>query len=176
MQSWRIGVLFLTFCTTVATVNIDADFFPKFRKQIASQHYLETTGVIQESRIEYYYSSRPTRRRSIPVIRYTFSLEKRLYTCDRYKYAWGGRSVEEVIGRLPKGKTVPVHYNPENPGDAVLEKGVGEGDWLQYWLVVGLNFLVLFGWCIGLFWRRKTKAHSSVGAGGASRGIGNRIF
>ena len=44
------------------------------------------------------------------------------------------------VDRYPEGSHVLVYYNPENPENATLEPGLGQGDWLVF--AIGLGMLV----------------------------------
>lgn len=49
------------------------------------------------------------------------------------------------LKRYPPGAKVRVHYNPDNPAEATLEPGMGQGDWMVFALgVIAIAAAVLF--------------------------------
>lgn len=65
--------------------------------------------------------------RSLPRVVYTYSVDGKDYTSERISFASGYRAkeVDAVLSRYSAGQTVPVHYQPERPSEAVLEPGSG---------------------------------------------------
>ena len=65
--------------------------------------------------------------RSLPRVVYAYAVDGKDYRSERVSFASGYRpkEVDEVLSRYSVGQTVPVHYKPEQPGEAVLEAGSG---------------------------------------------------
>ncbi len=73
-------------------------------------------------------------------VRYTYEVQGVAYESTRYRYAaWGSSNkgrVEDFARRFPVGAQVPVFYDPESPGEAVLITGV---DGMYLFLLMFLN-------------------------------------
>ncbi len=65
--------------------------------------------------------------RSLPRVAYTYSVAGETYSSGRISFAAGYRAkeVDDVLSRYTVNQTVPVHYRPEQPAEAVLEPGSG---------------------------------------------------
>ena len=65
-------------------------------------------------------------------------------------------SCERALTLYPEGGAVTVHYDPNDPSDAVLD--VTRYDWIGYFLVGGLLFLV-GGWFVGMYLISRFESH-----------------
>lgn len=65
--------------------------------------------------------------RSLPRVAYTYSAEGKDYASEQISFASAYRphEVDAVLARYAVGQNVPVHYQPQQPGTAVLEPGSG---------------------------------------------------
>ena len=62
-----------------------------------------------------------------------------------------GRSfAEEIVARYPKGTRIKVYYDPDTPGNAVLEPG----DTLRAWLTIGFGAVLMIVGAV-VFMRRR---------------------
>jgi hypothetical protein len=111
------------------------------RQADTSQDWLGVQGKIIESRIEKrestdYDGSSTTHYTAI--VRYTYSVMGEEFTGDRVAFgikAIDKNSANEIINRYPVDNTVMIYYDPNNPGQAVLERVTKTG-WLQ--VVIGI--------------------------------------
>lgn len=78
---------------------------------------------------------------TVPVVEYEFSVAGRTWRGRRISIGEdaGGAHTEATLRRYPVGAAVSVHYDPGNPGNCVLERGIPEG------VAKGLAVLVAFG-------------------------------
>jgi hypothetical protein len=117
-----------------------------------SQGWASTIGTIVESRLGQstnYSGDAPTVSYS-PVVEYTYSVLGQAYTGERITFGMTEASsrsarAKEVLNRYPAGEQVTVHYDPNNPSEAVLERRAGGG--AAGW-IIGIIFLVA-GLCFG---------------------------
>ena len=97
-------------------------------RSFQSNNWEPTNGRIVKSEIE--VSGYGRRRRSRAVVSYSYVVKGKRYECDNIQF--GGLSIGSSIAGLfgkpqvledyPKGKSVRVFYNPNNPDDAVLKR------------------------------------------------------
>lgn len=80
------------------------------------------------------------------AIAYAYAVNGQSLSGDRV--AWGGRSsssnareAEAMVARYPVGSAVQVYYNPERPGEAVLEPAAKGG--LRTLMIVAVSFVVV---------------------------------
>jgi hypothetical protein len=79
---------------------------------------------------------------------YSYAVNDRTYKSNSI---WSGANYsssssgeqQRIVDRYPQGKVVAVHYDPEHPGEAVLEPGAFFTSYIMY--VVGWFFLVIGG-------------------------------
>jgi hypothetical protein len=62
--------------------------------------------------------------RSLPVYWYEFQVGQKTYQGNRYSF---GSIMDTLIPKYVVGQSVTVFYDPTNPGDAVLKRGVAPG-------------------------------------------------
>lgn len=116
-------------------------------RQIRAGAYPTVTGTIVDSRIK---SDQEADRSYWPAIRFAYVVAGRRYESDHYDYLipYHGQLeyARSVVARFPNGRKVTVHYNPQNPADAVLSIDVfhGEGG-ITLAILVPLN-LIAAGW------------------------------
>ena len=96
----------------------------------ATRRWLQTTGTVITSRVV----SRTTNEHgannsdltNTPLVEYEYQVNDQKFRSDRIRIG-GGKSeveLEYVLGRYPLGAKVVVYYNPADPQQAVLERGV----------------------------------------------------
>ncbi len=113
-----------------------------------------TSGVVQSTDMQvhrhYDLDNRRTSYTYEPVVEYTYSLMGQGYSSKKIAFGATGfnqRKAQEILARYPQGATVTVHYNPQNPGEAVLETtakgGVAFIIAAVAFIVIGLAILVL---------------------------------
>lgn len=63
--------------------------------------------------------------RSQPRVTYSYAVNGKSFTGQRISFATAmpPKETDAILARYPVGQTVPVHYAPENPAEAVLEPG-----------------------------------------------------
>jgi hypothetical protein len=81
-----------------------------------------------------------------PRVVYEYEVNGQTYRGDRLRigiesFIGSRRRVEQELARYPVGSAVTVYYNPANPAEAVLQRGVGS----RAALVIGITFLVIAG-------------------------------
>lgn len=58
-------------------------------------------------------------------VRYRYEVDGRNYQCDKISFGYYSSSslkdARDIVGKYKVGKMVVVHYDPENPGRAVIE-------------------------------------------------------
>ncbi len=89
--------------------------------------------------------------RNFADIRYEYAVNGKRFKGQRVSIGedLGNFRVAETLARYPVGKTVVVHYNPENPAEAVLENEAPEGVWGTMAGFIGVMAVLLIGGTIG---------------------------
>ena len=121
-----------------------------FRRRFAAKQAASLAWPTCEGRVTraYVESSRDRQGRTqyTPHLGYSYAVAGRNYDCDRI--AWGGSSTgnwpkaaDDTVARYPVGSAVKVHYNPENPSEAVLEPAQTAG--LRVLLFIAIIFALV---------------------------------
>lgn len=144
--------------------------FERARLGSASESWVEVEGEIISSRVA---SSRGrsaassrTEWRYYARLGYRYEYEGRSYSGSKISYddppggsdESGKREAEEFLSDFPRGATVSVYVDPENPEQSVLLRGTtGSGVWIP--LAFGIVAFGVGGWMIwfGLRLRRKRR-------------------
>ena len=107
-----------------------------------------TMGTVTFSTVERRQSSDSTA--SYPVVNYTYQVMGQMFEGRKIMPGpeTGGSFAHKVVARYPVGAQVMVYYDPNNPSDAVLERGMpGYIKWL--WITIVLVDVFLCG--MGVF-------------------------
>lgn len=129
---------------------------------IKSYQYVETTGKVTSSRVEETRDHK--RKRSFrPQVEYDYlvdgkTLHGKVRTFGEATISGTGarHSAEGVLKRYPVGQEVPVFYNPDDPQQAVLERGIGGNELLLVLFMTPFNGVMLGIWSAVFYqWRRR---------------------
>jgi hypothetical protein len=75
-------------------------------------------------------------------VSYEYSVANEVYRGNKIWFDGSGTlsrtKAEEIADRFAEGRTVPVFYNPADPGDAVLVPGPGDTRFIKPYMVVGM--------------------------------------
>ncbi|HIH42313.1 TPA: DUF3592 domain-containing protein [Candidatus Woesearchaeota archaeon] len=131
-----------------------------------ARHSLEwpgVEGIIIGSRIEKMESYESDGSRQVtyyPRIAYFYNISDKSFTSNRVSFGeyWSSniKHSEEVVAKYPLDARISVYYDPNNPENSVLEKGLSWG--IYFVLLFGLVFLavgIFFG--VVFFYKRKKK-------------------
>ena len=90
-------------------------------------------------------------------VAYSYRVRDREFTGSRIRTSDGEYSVRDgaaqAIRGISVGKQIPVHYNPANPPQSVLQTGVGFQEYAILLAPVGM--LILGVWLFRLLWRTR---------------------
>jgi len=79
-------------------------------------------------------------------VAYAYEVNQQKYENDRFSYGTESyrklSKAKEALARYPKGKRVPVFYDPDNPSHSVLTRGTGTS-WIAI-VLGGLGLLLAF--------------------------------
>jgi hypothetical protein len=101
------------------------------------------------------------------AMRYGFVVDDREYSGDRYRY--GGFSSSDcgwaqgVVARYPAGAKATVYYNPSNPEDSVLSRGLFGSDLFMVAFMTPFNIVMLGFWAAGWAHLRRRWGHREAG-------------
>ncbi|MEM1166502.1 MAG: DUF3592 domain-containing protein [Planctomycetota bacterium] len=145
-------------CFIVALVFLTIKFSEALPDGMRTFGWLKTTGVIEESS----YRSTPGpsfNSRFTPTIAYSYEVDgithqsevvTKTFGYGTFKYEHQAR---RVVNRYPEGSVVDVYYDPSDPEEAVLERGV---KWFAVMpLVVGPIFALAFLRLLFEVWRKR---------------------
>lgn len=89
--------------------------------------------------------------RNFAEVVYEYVVNGKTYKASRVSIGedLGDFGVEETLSRYPKGAAVRVHYNPDKPGEAVLERNAPEGVWRTMAIFIGIVIALFAGFAFG---------------------------
>lgn len=127
-SGWGGGVGLAIFAVIWTALVLCFDVFVGYGmvKAVLAQNYPSTTGEVIHSKLErhrgddgYTYGA---------DIHFTYAVGGQTYTSEEHSYgAWNNSDssgARKLLRKYPVGETVTVYYNPSDPSDAVLERGV----------------------------------------------------
>lgn len=117
----------------------------------ASKRWPTASGTIVSSALE---KSPEHKRRYRAAVQYRYRVGGKDYEASRV--FWGGnegrqKHMTSVVASYPAGNTVPVHYDPQNPAEAVIDptQNVGSRPLVLY--AMGMMTLGLFAFTGGVY-------------------------
>lgn len=119
------------------------------KKASLSEEWPTTTGVITSSEIRESKNDEGTNMYAADVT-YEYQVDEAQYTGNRISLNSANSTTSSInsvlkdIKKYPEGERVTVYYDPEYPGESVLQPGA---DWVVYLV----KFLPLFMGVLGLF-------------------------
>ncbi|HSO11620.1 MAG TPA: DUF3592 domain-containing protein [Anaerolineales bacterium] len=137
-----IGSIF--FSTLIVDGILLGIIFITRRKVAQASNWPSTMGTVTFSTVEVRRSSEGSSY--YPVVHYTYQVMGQPHQGNKIMPgpAVGGSGAHKVVERYPAGAQVMVYYDPDNPSDAVLERGMpGHIKWL--WVALILTDLFLCG-------------------------------
>lgn len=130
--------------------------------QWRSLGYAATSGVITHSEIE--ESSDGDEGTSyIPRLKFNYSVANTQYTGKTYHYGTLGAGrdfAEEIVANHPVGAKVDVYYDPADPTNAVLKRGILPIDLFAPFFMTPFNMVMIGGWLFAIkeFIRKRRNA------------------
>ncbi len=131
-----------------------------------SYSYAETSGVITSSAMEEHGASEETTYTA--QIMYSYTVSGQNFAGIRISdgpMSGTRRQTQPIVDRYPAGATVKVYYDPANPSEAVLEKGISGHTF--YITIVFMPFLAAFSGLWRLVRAQSRDASGTARAGGA---------
>jgi len=116
----------------------------------AQRRFASTQGVVLSSEVKTERGDGDSGPTYFPCIKYRYSVGGRQYVSTRYAYGMGSTSefgyVQTVVSEHPPGRKVRVWYDPDDPGEAILQLEVPGGLYflllfLQPFLIVALGLI-----------------------------------
>lgn len=114
-------------------------------RQVRANSYATTTGTITRAELKVVHGDGDSYQ---PEVLYQYEVAGQPYDGRRIRYdstTLGKAHSESIVARYAAGQTVPVHYDPQAPGEAVLELGLEAAN------LLGLLFLTPFNAVAFLF-------------------------
>ena len=154
-----IGAIALLFFTVFWTAGVGlADFFVgrDALNAFRSEAFAATTGVVTSSEV--------TKHRGdegpsfTPEIHYTYQVDGLTFVGERYSFSAfarpGSRWARDAVAEYPVGRTVAVHYDPDDPALSVLKPGLGPSNLFMLLFLTPFNVVALgLWWLVGpLIW------------------------
>ena len=115
---------------------------------LASRSWPVSDGVVLSSKVHTHTSQNHSNY--VPKVHYKYQVHGQWYTGDRLAFGFSNRSREEtsdIVDRYTPGTAIPVHFNPNRPGESVLQPGMHTINWLGFAfgvVALGLAFLRRF--------------------------------
>jgi len=125
----------------------------------ATEHWPSVTGVVRASSVEKFSNADSDGREATlyePDIIYDYTVDGKPYSSNEIALDFRSRSYKKssdaqmIVERYSPGSQIDVYYDPQHPIKAVLEPGVGIGNYIV--IGSGLLFMILGPLC-GLFGR-----------------------
>lgn len=118
----------------------------KLLRAKASVDWPIAQGIVAASSVESHRNS-DGNTKDIAAIVYEFSVDGIIFNGERVVYGdrfYKALRIDSIIDRYPEGKSVTVHYMPDNPEECLLEPGIKLWTWLYFAFgifIIGIGIL-----------------------------------
>lgn len=134
---------------TLVTGGFDAFIATSLINQFGAASYPTAKGFVTASEVTRHSGSKGGTTYGV-ALQYTYAVDGKPYTCDRYAYGDFSSSdhgrAQRIVDSHPVGKEVEVHYNPADPTDATLSAGVERSTLFMLVFMTPFNLIMLGAW------------------------------
>lgn len=139
-------VTYLAGLVTILLIVADCLLGRALVRQADTRDYISDPGTIISTSMADAYEKT---RNPDPGMSYTYSVAGHKYLSHRDKFFWlPGDRTDDTLNDLPAGCMIEVFYDPMNPRQAVLVRGLEKADLVYATLLVLLNLATLAFWCV----------------------------
>jgi len=128
-RNWFTLFLAVVFSATLWPMSVY--FFIGLVRQAATGAWPAAQGEVLDSHVVSHRGRKSTTYR--PEVTFRYTVDGRSYTADTVTrgttFADSSSYAQRVVNSHPRGRRVSVHYNPDNPAEAVLLAGFGDREW-----------------------------------------------
>jgi hypothetical protein len=141
------GVIGFCFLTAMALVAFGF-FAHTMYEGWASRPWPVADGMVLSSEVRTHTTE--NRTSYSPIIHYKYQVHGKWYTGSRLAFGFSNRSREassDIVEGYAAGTSIPVHYDPNQPENSVLQPGVHSINWLAFVFgaaALGMAFLLRF--------------------------------
>ncbi len=155
VAGWGCLLFFALFWSSI-TLMFDVIWGWNVIRQVRALDYPTAVGTVTKSEVESHRGSKGGRTYS-PKISYTYRVDGKNYTGDRYRYgdySSSGGSAQGIVNEHPVGRKIDVHYVAADPADSVLFAGLEGSDLFWPMFMTPFNLIMLALW-YAPFWNRR---------------------
>jgi len=151
---------FIAGTLTVLLIVADCLVGRPLMRQAATRDFVSSPGtIIATSAADFYEKSRNPN----PGMSFTYSVGGRKFLSHRDKFIWlPGDHTDEILHYLPAGCMIEVFYDPPNPREAVLVRGLEKADLVYATALVLLNLAAMIYWLLPGWFQREIRRVGSV--------------
>ena len=154
-----LGFSFWTGLLLLAGIGLTVWGWNTLQNARASTAWPTTDGVVIKSEVTQSMDDEGRESYS-PRVSYSYTVNDIVRTNNTIKFSDTSyndlRKAQEVTGNYSVGKNIVVHYDPESPGNAVLEPGVSGGSYIVLTFGVLLVLIALANGPLSFFFGNKT--------------------
>lgn len=152
-----LGALLTAIIATGVIGPFDYFFLGSIVGQLRTQSYPTTTGTILHSSVETTADSEGGNSHR-PEITFAYEIDGKNFESSAWRHGNLGLSdpsyAEEIVARYSPGSEVIVHYNPNQPDDAVLSTELDSSDAFLMLFMTVPNLLIAGAWGLFCYWLR----------------------
>ena len=144
-----MGVVIALFAYTTYKTSVQSKTWPMVNGSIIKSEIEQHTSTTGEG------ADKKTTVQEYAKIAYQYSVAGQRYESNKISFSLPSGNAKQLVSRYPKGKLVPVYYNPAKPKQAVLVPGSSGLNYVPY---IFAGVFVLLGVGMGSRLRQQTKA------------------
>jgi|GEM_PF-2164830 len=127
---------------SAACILLDSQLLWGIYRQTLALRYPRVAGKVMLSQVTEEPGDLPVRH---AAFEFAYQVEGQRYTSDQCRYGPQKNSPAHVES-LPVGADVDVYYNPDNPADACVYRGVDGSDLSELMFLTPFNVIMVIGW------------------------------
>ena len=132
-------------------------------KQASSKNYLQVSGVVEKSSMNYSSVSSEGR-----IISFRYEVDGKKFVGGRFRYIRTDEMGDLLLWPT-QGQVVTVFYNQSNPDDAILSPGIKHSDYRSLPVLGLVNVTLVLAWVFWVSWNKSGKSFKPYLAGNPDR-------
>ncbi len=144
-----LAIIIVSLVWTMFFGTVDASLFWDQFRQIRALGFPQTTGNVSNCQVTHHRGGKGSTMYDVEV-EYSYRVNGEAFKGDRYRYntypTSDSKWATAVVSEHPVGAAVPVFYDPQNPGDALLSPGIDGGDLFNLLFLTPFNLIMVGLW------------------------------
>lgn len=153
-------MFFIVFWTLMTALMTVTTVIVPISQQVSTYWFESTRGIVKHSEVKVDWGDTNTLNVNIG---YEYTVGQQTWIGDQLRYGLvesNDSYAEEFVKEHPAGSLITVYFDPKNPKESVLIRGIEGSDVFSAFLLLPFNLIVVVGWYLVIlhfrYWKNRT--------------------